>query len=92
MGQFLFDGLLQLLLVRNAWLVANDRVEELSSAALERFPEEEGLAKFRVSWYMLGKDSAGNPLARDLTAMPHLLIGGTTGSGKSVRHIGGRSG
>ncbi|MBN2582077.1 MAG: DNA translocase FtsK 4TM domain-containing protein [Planctomycetes bacterium] len=32
----------------------------------------------------LGKDSAGNPLIRDLTAMPHLLIGGTTGSGKSV--------
>lgn len=32
----------------------------------------------------LGKDTAGNPLVRDLTAMPHLLIGGTTGSGKSV--------
>jgi len=32
----------------------------------------------------LGKDSAGNSLVRDLTAMPHLLIGGTTGSGKSV--------
>jgi S-DNA-T family DNA segregation ATPase FtsK/SpoIIIE len=32
----------------------------------------------------LGKDSAGNSMVRDLTAMPHLLIGGTTGSGKSV--------
>ncbi len=32
----------------------------------------------------LGKDSAGNPLVRDLSTMPHLLIGGTTGSGKSV--------
>ena len=32
----------------------------------------------------LGKDSSGQPLVKDLGAMPHLLIGGTTGSGKSV--------
>ncbi len=32
----------------------------------------------------LGKDASGNPLIEDLTAMPHLLIAGTTGSGKSV--------
>ena len=32
----------------------------------------------------LGKDSAGEALISDLTAMPHLLIAGTTGSGKSV--------
>jgi S-DNA-T family DNA segregation ATPase FtsK/SpoIIIE len=47
---------------------------------------EDGLpltGKFNLPLY-LGKDSAGNPLVRDLTAMPHILLGGTTGSGKSV--------
>jgi len=39
--------------------------------------------KMQIPLY-LGKDSSGEALVSDLTKMPHLLIAGTTGSGKSV--------
>jgi DNA segregation ATPase FtsK/SpoIIIE, S-DNA-T family len=40
-------------------------------------------AKFKIPLF-LGKDSEGRPLVNDLADMPHLLIAGTTGTGKSV--------
>ncbi len=40
-------------------------------------------SKMRIPIY-LGKDVAGNPLVVDLTTLPHLLIAGRTGTGKSV--------
>jgi S-DNA-T family DNA segregation ATPase FtsK/SpoIIIE len=50
--------------------------ELLASNALERAKAALGL--------MLGKDIGGAPVVADLERMPHLLIAGTTGSGKSV--------
>ena len=40
-------------------------------------------AKSRIS-FAVGKDIAGNSIVADLKGMPHLLIAGSTGSGKSV--------
>lgn len=39
--------------------------------------------KMRIPLF-LGKDVSGNPLLADLSALPHLLIAGSTGTGKSV--------
>ena len=51
-------------------------VELLSSMAYNDMPSPLSLA--------LGKDIAGKPAIADLGRMPHLLVAGTTGSGKSV--------
>jgi S-DNA-T family DNA segregation ATPase FtsK/SpoIIIE len=48
----------------------------LSSADYEQSPTQLTL--------ILGKDISGTPIIADLARMPHLLVAGTTGSGKSV--------
>ena len=50
--------------------------EVLSSSAYDDSPSALTVA--------LGKDISGNPVVADLAKMPHLLVAGTTGSGKSV--------
>jgi S-DNA-T family DNA segregation ATPase FtsK/SpoIIIE len=50
--------------------------EVLASSAYERAPSKLALC--------LGKDISGQPVVADLARMPHLLVAGTTGSGKSV--------
>jgi S-DNA-T family DNA segregation ATPase FtsK/SpoIIIE len=56
---------------------ATVRLKEVLLAGAKR------AAKMRVPLY-LGKDTEGRPLVYDLAEMPHLLIAGRTGTGKSV--------
>ncbi len=49
----------------------------------ELMSNRERFAKMKLPMF-LGKDAGGEPLIADLTKMPHMLIAGTTGSGKSV--------
>ncbi len=50
----------------------------------EVIEETNGRAKRMKIPIYLGKDVAGNPMTIDLTTLPHLLIAGRTGTGKSV--------
>ncbi len=50
----------------------------------EVMDETNGHVKKMALPIFLGKDASGNPLAVDLAKMPHLLIAGRTGTGKSV--------
>jgi len=58
---------------------------EVSLVALRDVMESEAFAEVDSSLRLcLGQDVSGHPAIADLTTMPHLLIAGTTGSGKSV--------
>ena len=58
---------------------------EVSLVALRDVMESDSYQKISSRLRLgLGKDVSGTAVAADLTAMPHLLIAGTTGSGKSV--------
>ncbi len=62
--------------------VPNDEVALVSLLDIMEAPEFTRIdSKLRIA---LGLAVDGTPVAADLTAMPHLLIAGTTGSGKSV--------
>lgn len=56
-----------------------DMVSFRELVACEKFASSKALLPI-----ILGKDIAGDPIVADLATMPHLLVAGTTGSGKSV--------
>jgi S-DNA-T family DNA segregation ATPase FtsK/SpoIIIE len=59
--------------------------DEISLVALRDVLETEAFARLSSPLrFALGQDVAGNAVAADLTGMPHLLVAGATGSGKSV--------
>jgi S-DNA-T family DNA segregation ATPase FtsK/SpoIIIE len=59
--------------------------EQISQVAMRDVIESEAFRRLRSPLrFALGQDVAGNAVAADLAAMPHLLIAGATGSGKSV--------
>ena len=61
--------------------------EEMTLVSMRDIIESEVFQRNRTEKplrFALGRDVAGHPAVADLTAMPHLLIAGATGSGKSV--------
>ncbi len=59
--------------------------DEMTLVSLREVVESDVFSRGRSTLrFALGKDVSGHPIASDLTALPHLLIAGTTGSGKSV--------
>ena len=59
--------------------------DEMALVALRDILESETFQRNKTSLrFALGQDVAGHPITANLENMPHLLIAGTTGSGKSV--------
>ncbi len=59
--------------------------EQISMVAMRDILESDAFKRLRSALrFALGEDVAGHAVAADLGAMPHLLIAGATGSGKSV--------
>jgi S-DNA-T family DNA segregation ATPase FtsK/SpoIIIE len=59
--------------------------EEMELVTLREILEGEPFQRSRKNLSVaLGRDVSGHPAATDISALPHLLIAGTTGSGKSV--------
>lgn len=59
--------------------------EEISMVALRDVIENPAFGRLKSNLrFALGQDVAGHAVAADLAAMPHLLVAGATGSGKSV--------
>ncbi len=62
--------------------VPNPEISLVALRDLLESPEANKItSRLRIA---LGRDVSGRPIAADLATMPHLLIAGTTGSGKSV--------
>jgi S-DNA-T family DNA segregation ATPase FtsK/SpoIIIE len=58
---------------------------EMTLVTLREILEMDSFARSRkMLSFALGRDVSGHPIGADLAGMPHLLIAGTTGSGKSV--------
>ena len=59
--------------------------DEIATVALRDVIDSEAFRRLKTPLrFALGQDVSGNAVAADLSAMPHLLIAGQTGAGKSV--------
>jgi S-DNA-T family DNA segregation ATPase FtsK/SpoIIIE len=63
--------------------VPNEKKEKVRFKELLQLAPDAMAKDFMIPLF-LGKDASGEPLITDLVRMPHCLIAGTTGSGKSV--------
>lgn len=57
--------------------------QERETVCIKELMSSKKTEKMKLPMF-LGKDSSGEPMVEDLTKMPHMLVAGTTGSGKSV--------